>query len=108
MQEQGLKGFDVAMWHALYAPKGTPKAALDKLNEALVFALKDEGVKKRFAELGTEPVPLEKATPAYLQKHLDSEITKWGPIIKAAGSTRTEARGSPGEPRRDPAGLVVC
>ena len=85
MQEEGLKGFDVAVWHALYASKGTPKAALDKLNEALVFALKDEGVKKRFAELGTEPVPLEKATPAYLQKHLAAEIAKWGPIIKAAG-----------------------
>jgi tripartite-type tricarboxylate transporter receptor subunit TctC len=85
MQEEGLKGFDVAVWHALYAPKGTPKAALDKLNDALVFALKDEGVKKRFAELGTEPVPPDKATPAYLQKHLASEIAKWGPIIKAAG-----------------------
>ncbi|MFO1363012.1 MAG: tripartite tricarboxylate transporter substrate binding protein BugD [Burkholderiales bacterium] len=85
LQEEGLKGFDVGVWHALYAPKGTPKAALDKLNEALVHALKDEGVNKRFAELGTEPVPPEKATPAYLQKHLAAEIAKWGPIIKAAG-----------------------
>ena len=85
MQEEGLKGFDVAVWHAIYAPKGTPKAAVDKLVEALQAALKDEGVKKRFADLGTEPVSQEKATPAYLQKHLASEIAKWGPIIQKAG-----------------------
>ena len=85
MQEEGLKSFDVAVWHALYAPKGTPKPVVDKLVEALQAALKDEGVRKRFADLGTEPVPPEKATPAYLQKHLASEIAKWGPIIQKAG-----------------------
>jgi len=85
MQEEGLKSFDVAVWHALYAPKGTPKPVVDKLVEALQGALKDEGVRKRFADLGTEPVPPEKATPAYLQKHLASEIAKWGPIIQKAG-----------------------
>jgi tripartite-type tricarboxylate transporter receptor subunit TctC len=85
MQEEGLKTFDVAVWHAIYAPKGTPKPVVDKLVEALQAALKDEGVKKRFADLGTEPVPQEKATPAYLQKHLASEIAKWGPIIQKAG-----------------------
>jgi tripartite-type tricarboxylate transporter receptor subunit TctC len=85
MQEEGLKGFDVAVWHAIYAPKGTPKPVVDKLVEALQTALKDDGVKKRFADLGTEPVPPEKATPAYLQKHLAAEIAKWKPIIEKAG-----------------------
>jgi tripartite-type tricarboxylate transporter receptor subunit TctC len=85
MQESGLKDFEVAVWHALYAPKGTSKASIDKLVEALHVALKDENVKKRFADLGTEPVPLEKATPEYLRKHLEAEIKKWGPIIQKAG-----------------------
>jgi len=85
MQEEGLKAFDVAVWHALYVPKGTPKPVVDKLVGALQFALKDPTVKQRFADLGTEPVPLDKATPAYLQKHLAAELAKWKPIIEKAG-----------------------
>jgi tripartite-type tricarboxylate transporter receptor subunit TctC len=85
LQEEGLKDFDVAVWHALYAPKGTSKATTDKLVEALQVALKDPGLKSRFADLGTEPVSADKATPEYLRKHLKSEIDKWGPIIKKAG-----------------------
>jgi tripartite-type tricarboxylate transporter receptor subunit TctC len=85
LDELGLKGFNVGIWHALYAPKGTPKAAVDKLAAALQEALKDDTVKKRFADLGAEAYPLDKATPAALAAHLKSEINKWGPIIKKAG-----------------------
>jgi tripartite-type tricarboxylate transporter receptor subunit TctC len=85
LQEEGLKGFEVAVWHAVYAPKGTPKAVQDKLVEALQVALKDPGLKTRFADLGTEPVGPDRANPEYLRKHLQSEINKWGPIIKKAG-----------------------
>src|SRR6185369_3317165 len=56
MDEAGLKGFEVSVWHGLYAPKATPKAAIDKLVPALQAAIKDPTVKQRFAELGSEPV----------------------------------------------------
>lgn len=86
MSEAGLPGFEVAVWHALYAPKGTPKPIVDKLSAALQFALKDETVKKRFADLGTEPVAQDRATPEALRTHLKAEIDKWAPIIKQAGA----------------------
>jgi len=85
LDEAGLKGFEVTVWHALYAPKNTPKAVIDKLTNALQDALKDTNVKQRFGELGTEPVSLDRATPQVLQKHLKAEIDKWTPIIKKAG-----------------------
>jgi tripartite-type tricarboxylate transporter receptor subunit TctC len=85
LDELGLKGFEVGIWHGLYAPKGTPKPVIEKLTAALQDALKDDTVKKRFADLGAEGVPLDRATPAALESHLKSEIAKWGPIIKAAG-----------------------
>ncbi len=86
VSESGLPNFEVTVWHGLYAPKGTPKAALDKLNSALQAALKDPEVIKRFEGLGTEPVTMDKATPAYHAKHLKSQIDLWGPIIKKAGT----------------------
>ncbi|MEA3194165.1 MAG: hypothetical protein QOD26_2498 [Betaproteobacteria bacterium] len=85
LQEQGLKGFEVGIWHGLYAPKGTPKPVVDKLSAALQAAVKDPDVIKRFADLGATTYPPEKATPAALQAHVKAEIEKWGPIIKAAG-----------------------
>jgi tripartite-type tricarboxylate transporter receptor subunit TctC len=85
LQEQGLKGFEVSVWHALYAPKGTPQPVIDVLVNALQVALKDPTLVKRFADLGTEPAPADRATPAYLEKFLAAEIAKWGPIIKKAG-----------------------
>jgi tripartite-type tricarboxylate transporter receptor subunit TctC len=85
LDEAGLKGFEVTVWHALYAPKNTPKAVIDKLTNALQDALKDTNVKQRFGEVGTEPVSLDRATPQVLQKHLKAEIDKWTPIIKKAG-----------------------
>jgi tripartite-type tricarboxylate transporter receptor subunit TctC len=83
--EAGLKGFEVTVWHGMWAPKGTPKPVIDKLTKALQAALKDPGVIAKFADLGTEPVPENQATPAALGAHLKSEIAKWAPIIKKAG-----------------------
>ena len=85
LNEQGLKGFEVGIWHGLYAPKGTPKPAIDRLVAALQDAVKDPTVQKRFTELGATTFPPEKATPAALQKHLKAEIDKWAPLIKKAG-----------------------
>src|SRR5256712_6360835 len=85
LDEQGLKGFEVGIWHALYGPKGMPKPVTDKLVAALQDTVKADEVKKRFAELGATTMPPEKATPAALQAHLKAEINKWGPLIKKAG-----------------------
>lgn len=85
LNESGLPGFEVAVWHALYAPKGTPKPIVDKLSGALQVALKDPTVKQRFADLGTEPVAESKATPEALRVYLKSEIDRWSPIIAKAG-----------------------
>jgi len=85
LDQQGLKGFEVSVWHGLYAPKGTPKAAMDKLVAALQAGVKDDEVKKRFADLGATTYPPEKATPAALQAMVKSEMDKWGPLIKKAG-----------------------
>jgi tripartite-type tricarboxylate transporter receptor subunit TctC len=84
--EAGLPNFEIGVWHGIYAPKGTPKAAIDKLSQALKVALKDETVKKRFADLGTAPEPENRATPEALGAHLKAEIAKWEPVIKKAGA----------------------
>ena len=86
LHEAGLPEFEVAIWHGLYAPKGTPKPVVDKLAGALQQALTDPLVKTRFAELGTEPVAAERARPDALRAHLKAEIDKWAPVIKAAGA----------------------
>jgi tripartite-type tricarboxylate transporter receptor subunit TctC len=85
MEEAGLKGFNVGVWHGLWAPKGTGKPVVDKLNAALQTALKDESVKKKFEDLGTTPEPVARQTPDALRAQVVSEIAKWGPIIKKAG-----------------------
>jgi tripartite-type tricarboxylate transporter receptor subunit TctC len=85
MNEAGLPGFEIAVWHGLYAPKGTAKPIIDTLSSALQVALKDPTVKQRFADLGTEPVAANQATPAALGAHVKAEIAKWAPIIKKAG-----------------------
>jgi tripartite-type tricarboxylate transporter receptor subunit TctC len=85
LDEQGLKGFEVVVWHGVYAPKGTPRDALDKLNAALRAALKDPDVAAKFAELGVQIVPESKQTPAGLRDWLKSEIDKWQPVIRKAG-----------------------
>ena len=85
LSEGGLKGFEVKVWHGIYAPKGTPKAAIDKVNEALRIALKDPAFATRMAELGAVIVPEAKQSPEGLKTWLQSEIDKWGPAIRAAG-----------------------
>ncbi len=86
LAEQGLKGFNMVVWHGVYAPKGTPKDVLAKLNGALRAALKDPDVVKRFAELGVEIVPESKQSPEGLQTWLKSEIDRLGPLIRQAGT----------------------
>jgi len=83
-KEQGLD-IEVAIWHGLYAPKGTPKAIVERLAASLQKALQDETVKNRFASLGTAPVPLDQAQPAALEAKLKGEIERWRPVIQAAG-----------------------
>ena len=81
-----VKGFEVSAWHAMWAPKGLPKEITDKLVAALQAALKDPKVIERFANLGTEPVPVERATPAALKAHLSAEVPRWDAVIKASGA----------------------
>ena len=85
LDQSGMKGFEVSAWHAMWAPKGLPKEATDKLVSALQAALKDPKVVDRFASLGTEPVAPELATPTALRSQLASELTKWQTVIKSAG-----------------------
>ena len=85
LAEQGLKGFEVMVWHGIYAPKGTPKEATEKFNAALRVALKDPVFATRMAELGAEIVPDARLTPEGLRLWLKQEIDRWGPVIKSAG-----------------------
>ncbi len=85
LAEQGLKGFEVMVWHGIYAPKGTPKEATEKFNSAVRAALKDPVVMARMADLGAEIVPDAKLTPDGLRSWLKLETERWGPVIKAAG-----------------------
>ena len=78
-------GFEVSAWHAMWAPKGLPKDATDKLVAALKIALKDPKVVERLASLGTQPVPDAQATPEALKAQTEAEVKRWGTVIKAAG-----------------------
>jgi len=83
--EGGLADFQVGIWHGVYAPKGTPADATERLSKALQVALKDPNVVARFAELGTVPSSEAEATPAALKTKLETEIARWKPVIEAAG-----------------------
>ena len=85
LSEQGLKGFEVKVWHGMYAPKGTPAPILEKLNAALRAAMQDPVIKQRLAELSSDIPPMDKISSAGLKTHLEAEINKWGPVIKKAG-----------------------
>ncbi len=85
LDESGLKGFHVTIWHGLYAPKGTPKPVLDKLNAALKAALKDPEFLKREDALGAVVVTDTRVNPAEHKKFVAAEIDKLGVAIKAAG-----------------------
>jgi tripartite-type tricarboxylate transporter receptor subunit TctC len=84
-EEAGLPGFQVGIWHGLYAPKGTPAEITERLSKSLQVALKDPNVAARFAELGTAPSSESDATPEALKAKLESEIARWKPVIDAAG-----------------------
>ena len=85
LQEAGLKGFEVTVWHGLYAPKGTPPDVLAKLNGALKVALKDPDFIRKEEELGAVVVNDKRVEPAEHKKFVAAEIAKWSPVIKAAG-----------------------
>jgi tripartite-type tricarboxylate transporter receptor subunit TctC len=85
LDEQGIKDFEVIVWHGIYAPKGTPAEAIGKVNNALRVALKDPATVAKLKELGAEIAPEAKQSPEGLKTWLASEIEKWVPVIKAAG-----------------------
>ena len=85
LQEVGMRGFDVTIWHGLYAPKGTPAATAKKLNDALRVALKDPEFIKKQEGLGAVVVTDKRIEPAEHKKFVAAEIAKWGPVIKKAG-----------------------
>ena len=85
LAEAGLPGFEVVVWHGVYAPKGTPKPVLEKLVAALQAGLQDPQFVLRMSELGAQVVTKEKATPDGLRTHLKAEIDRWTPIIRTAG-----------------------
>jgi len=84
-KEAGMPQFEASAWNALFAPKGTPKPILDKLNAAAVKALDDENVRKRLLDLGSEIPTKERRTPQVLADLVKSEIARWSTVIKAAG-----------------------
>ena len=85
-KEAGLPAFEASAWNALFAPKGTPKAAVDKLADALSKALDDEGVRKRLLDLGSDIPDGPRRGPAALAALVKSEVDKWGKVIKEAGA----------------------
>jgi len=85
VDEMGVPGLYVDFWHGLWAPKGTPKDIIAKLNGAVVDALADDAVRKRFADQGQEIPPRDQQTPAALHAFQQADIEKWWPMIKAAG-----------------------
>lgn len=83
--EAGLPNFEVSVWHGLYTPRGTPAPIVERLNRALLTALRDENLVRRFADLGTAPVSADRATPAFHRTFWQQDIQKWRPLIQAAG-----------------------
>src|SRR5262249_48967688 len=83
--EQGIKGFDVSSWYAIFLPKNVPARILQKLNEATVAAMDTPSLLERLKELGaTVPAP-ERRSPDYLQKFVVSESEKWAKVVTIAG-----------------------
>jgi tripartite-type tricarboxylate transporter receptor subunit TctC len=86
--EAGLPGLHLLTWNALYAPKGTPRAIIDKLNAAAVQAMADPGFKKRMIDLALEMPPADELTPEALAALQKRDIETWWPLMKAAGITK--------------------
>jgi tripartite-type tricarboxylate transporter receptor subunit TctC len=85
LHESGLPGFDVSVWHGLWAPKATPKNIIAKLNAAAMEALADQGLRSRLADLGFEVYPRERQTPEALGALRKADADRWWPIIKELG-----------------------
>ena len=85
LDSQGMKGFNVSIWHGMYAPKGTPKAILDQVNAALRKSLQDADFIKKQEALGAVVITDNRLSGAEHRKYVEAEIAKWGPVIKAAG-----------------------
>jgi tripartite-type tricarboxylate transporter receptor subunit TctC len=83
--ESGTPGLYVAYWHAMWAPKGTPKDVVAKLNAAVRRALADPNVSKRLSDIGHDPFPSEQRTPQALAAYHKAEIDRWWPIVRASG-----------------------
>lgn len=84
MQESGFDGFEVGIWHGLWAPKGTPQPALDKLQAALQAGLKDKAFQDRMAGLGANLLP-DRANPEALAAHVNQQVPQWAELFKKAG-----------------------
>jgi tripartite-type tricarboxylate transporter receptor subunit TctC len=85
VDEAGMPGYYMAVWHGLWVPRGTPSQIVARLNSAMVDAAADSGARKRLMDLGQEILPRDKQTPEALGAHQKAEIEKWWPIIKSAG-----------------------
>ena len=85
LDEAGLTGFDLSGWNAVWAPRGTPKDVIAKVNAAVAASLADPGVRQRLADLGQEIAPQNQQTPEALAAYQKAEIEKWWPIVKASG-----------------------
>jgi tripartite-type tricarboxylate transporter receptor subunit TctC len=84
VDEAGLPGFHASVWYALWAPRGTPKDVVARLNAAVVDTLADPAVRQRLADIGQEIVAREQQTPEALSALQKAEIERWWPILKAA------------------------
>jgi tripartite-type tricarboxylate transporter receptor subunit TctC len=89
-KEAGLPDYQVSAWNALFAPKGTPKEIMTKLNETLVKALDDDATRKRLLELGSVIPDQAGRSPEALANLVKSEVARWTPILKAAGAVGTQ------------------
>ena len=89
VDEAGLPGLHISLWHGIWLPRGTPKPVLAKLNAAVVEALADPAVRTKLADLGQEIFPRDRQTPEALAAFQKADIDKWWPIIKA-GNIKTE------------------
>jgi tripartite-type tricarboxylate transporter receptor subunit TctC len=85
VDEAGLPGFYMSIWHAFWVPKGTPREAVAKVNAAIREALADPAVRKRLEDLGQEIPAPEQQSPEALRAWHKAEVEKWWPIIRTAG-----------------------
>jgi tripartite-type tricarboxylate transporter receptor subunit TctC len=83
--EQGLKGVEATVWNGFFFPKGTPKAIVAKMHDAMEKMIARPEIKQKMASLGLEILPPEQRTSEYMAKFLPQDIERWGKVIKAAG-----------------------